>query len=530
MSRHLFLLSILAAIVLATTAACGNDDDGEAVGATGDTLVIALTSEPENLSPIFMDFYAGNWRTFNGLLSYDADLNLVPDLAAEMPDVSEDGETVTVRLREDVTFHDGEPLTSDDVVFTYESLLDPDVGTELRARFDLAEVIEGVEAIDEHTVEFHLSRPDAAFFHKLYPGIVPQHLLEGEDLNTADFNRNPVGTGPFVFDEWSSGERIVMTANEDYHHGDVGIPRVVFTFIEDENARVSQLRDGTVDATAVPPRLAGDFRDDDNFQVVEVPSADARVAVLPHDEPNLEDPQVRRALAMGINREAIVDGVLAGSGEPAYGPYIAGAMPPEIPHDPDAARELIEEAGWSTGSDGFYERDGERLGFELLYPSGDSVRRDIALAIRSDLQELGVDVEVDGAGWDVITDRFGSGDAGNMFAWGQPYDPDLELYLHFHSAFLDDGEPFNNPARIDDPAIDDALDTGRRSLDPDERLAAYSDLQEALQEDASWLFGVYMQPTIVMASNISDVEVQPEGHFHGVSRGVMWAMEDWQID
>src|SRR5690606_37980487 len=125
-----------------------------------------------------LDVNAGNWPIFNGLVAFDQDLELVPDLAAEMPEVSEDGRTVTVRLREDVTFHDGKPFTSEDVVFTWNAILDTNVATPIRERLALDGLIEGVRALGEYTVEFKLTRLDPAFVERLYTGIVPAHALE----------------------------------------------------------------------------------------------------------------------------------------------------------------------------------------------------------------------------------------------------------------------------------------------------------------------------------------------------------------
>jgi len=456
---------------------------------------------------------------------YGADLELLPDLAAELPSVSEDGRTVTARLRDGVLFHDGQPLTAEDVVFTWQALMDPALPTELRDYYSLREVLAGVRATDERTVEFELSRPDASFLHKLYVGIVPKHLLDGQDL-TGEFNRQPVGTGPYVFREWTSGARLVVEANGQYFRDKPAIGRLVFTFVPDENARVAQLQAGTIDAAGLPPRLAETFASDDRFTVYDVPSADARVAILPFEDARLADPRVRRAFSHAIDREAIVRGVLAGSGAPAFGPYIKDIPAPAIAHDPEAARALLREAGWEP-RDGGWVQGGERLGFTLMYPAADSVRRDIALAIRSDLAKIDVEVEIEGLGWDAILDRFGK--AGNVFGWGQPYDPALELTQLFHSRYADDDAPFTNPARIRNAEIDRALDEGATSPDPQVRRAAYERLLDLIQEDAHWLFLVTLKPTVVMRATIEGVQVQTEGHAHGFSRGLLWSVENWRL-
>lgn len=370
----------------------------------------------------------------------------IPDLAAALPEVSSDGLTVTVPLRDDVTFHDGEPFTADDVVFTYESIIDPEVASPLAGIMDS---LERVEALDEQTARFNLNRPDPAIFDKLQIGIVPEHLLSGEeDLETASFNSEPVGTGPYTFEEWTSGSRISLSANPDYFDGAPNIGRVVFTFVEDENSRAALLEDGSVDGIGLIPSLASRFEDSDEFQLFEVPSADARVIILPNENPALEDPEVRRALSLAIDREAMVDGVLYGYGEPAYGPIMPGhwAYDPaaEVPYDPEEASRLLEEAGWSdTDGDGTLDRDGQPLSFTLLYPADDSVREGVALATSSDLADIGVEATVEGQGFEAIEPR--AAQDPNVFGYGIPYDPDLELYRLFDSSFADDEEPSPTP-------------------------------------------------------------------------------------
>lgn len=150
-------------------------------GAASDTLVVALSDEPTNLNPIFGDLYGSiygdHWPIFSSLLDYDQQLELTPDLAAAAPEISADGLTVTVALRDGVRWHDGEPFTADDVVFTYQAFLDPAVATTLRD--ELYDSLDSVEAVDERTVRFTLSRVDPAFPDKLTLGIVPEHVLAG---------------------------------------------------------------------------------------------------------------------------------------------------------------------------------------------------------------------------------------------------------------------------------------------------------------------------------------------------------------
>jgi peptide/nickel transport system substrate-binding protein len=514
-------------------AGCGGSGDGSKT-ASG-TLVIALPSQPDNLNPIYADnVYGGNQNAFNGLLRYGRDLAAEPDLASALPTRSADGQRVTVKLRGDVRFSDGTPLTARDVVFTYESILDPKTASPLATLLDS---LDAVKAVDDGTVRFDLNRPDPAFYDKLQIGIVPEHLLAGKDLKTAAFNRKPVGTGPYVVTEFQPGGRIVEEANPSYFRGPAKIKRIVLTAVEDENARVALLEKGTIDAAGIVPKLAPRVRRNPDYNVIEVRTADARAAALPNRDPVLRDPAVRRALSYAVDRQKIVDSALAGAGEPAYGPIMQGhwAYDPagERPFDPARAGRLLDAAGWTQRGDGTREKGGRELSFTLMYPAGDSVRKDVALAFSSQMEKIGVDVKLQGLSFDVIQTRQDSG--ATEFGYGVPYDPDIELYTLFASKFADEpgdvaDTAFTNYPRTKNAAIDNALDAERSTLDQTARKRDFAKLQKALADDASWLWLVRLRHVVVISKRVHGVEPQVEPHAHGFSRGTSWNIEDWTLE
>lgn len=523
------LLGTAAAIVAAGIAGCGSDEPTSRNVEDG-TLVIALPSQPENLNPIAADsVYEGNQKLFNGLLRYAKDLSPEPDLAASLPTRSADGRRVTVKLRTDVTFHDGKPLTAEDVAFTYDAILDKDSASPLATLLDS---LESVRAVDATTVEFALDRPDPAFFDKLQVGIVPAHALAGQDLKTAAFNRRPIGTGPYVLKEFQPGGRIVMEANERYFRGAPKIKRLVLTAVPDENARVALLESGAVDAAGIVPKLADRVRRDGRYDVLEVRTADARVLALPTRDPVLRDRAVRRALTFAVDREGMVEGALAGAGEPAYGPIMPGhwAYSPvaEAKYDPAEAGRRLDAAGWRLGAGGLRAKGGRKLEFTVMYPAADSVRKDIALAFASDMAKVGVKAKLEGLTFDVIEKRQDRG--ATEFGYGTPYDPDLELYSLFHSQFATgDEDPFTNYPRTADRAVDAALDAERSTLDAADRKRAFADLQAAHADDASWLWLVRLRHVVAISKRVSGVDPQVEPHAHGFSRGTSWNLETWTL-
>ena len=231
--------------------------------------MIGFLGDATSLNPVIAtdgQSYIAEWPIFDSLVELDEKLGVKP-LLAESWEVSRDGLTYTFKLKKGVKWHDGKPFTARDVAFTFYSVLDPKVTTPHRGYFDalvgfpeltnkdnpkkpeeLAQ--RPIEVIDDHTIRFRLRYPYGAFLAVLVnprAGIVPEHVLKGQDLNTAEFNRKPIGTGPFKFVEWKRGERIVLEANPDYHAGRPALDRLIYRVIPDAVVLLQELRAGGVD-------------------------------------------------------------------------------------------------------------------------------------------------------------------------------------------------------------------------------------------------------------------------------------------
>jgi peptide/nickel transport system substrate-binding protein len=323
----------------------------------------------------------------------------------------------------------------------------------------------------------------------------------------------------------------VMKANPDYFRGAPKIKRVVMTAVPDENARIALLEKGAIDAAGVVPKLADRVRRDGKYNVFEVRTADSRTLALPTRDPVLRDPAVRRALSFAVDREKLVSGALAGIGEPAYGPLMKGhwayAPAGETPYDPAEAERRLEAAGWKRGGEGPRTKGGRTLGFTLMYPATDSVRKDLALGLAADLARIGARVKLEGLSFDVIKTRQDRG--ATEFGYGTPYDPDIELYGLFHSKFATDDDPYSNYPRTRNAAIDRALDDARGTLDRAARRESYARLQAEHAQDASWLWLVRLRHVVAISKRVSGVAPQLEPHAHGFSRGTSWNLEDWTL-
>ncbi|MDT0614881.1 ABC transporter substrate-binding protein [Streptomyces lancefieldiae] len=524
--RRIRSAAAAAAFVVGVGACSAPGDGGTGGGAkAAESVVIGVGSEPDTLSPLLGYGKDGNSKIFDGLLARDTDLRLKPALATALPEVAADGRTYTYTLRDGVKFSDGEPLTAQDVVYTYRTVLDAKTNNTARSELD---AIEDVRADGDDTVVFRLKYPYAAFAARTVLPIVPEHVAGGQDPNTGDFNTRPVGTGPYVLTNWSKGEKLTFKANPHYWGGRPTVKSFTMAVIADDNVRATRLRSGDLDGAVLPPNLAATFAKDEGRRTYEARSYDFRAVTLPTAGKVTGDRAIRRALDAAVDRQAMVDKILDGAGRPAYGPlpvddpWYRRAV--ERPHDLAGAGRILDEAGWKPGAGGVRAKDGQRASFTLYYPSGDKVRQDHALAYASDAKKAGIEVKVEGATWEVIEPRMGRDAV--LAGLGSVGDPDFGLYTLLHSSLAGDG--FNNMAHYANPVVDEALDTGRRSQDPKRRAAAYDEIQQALVDNPGYTFLTHIDHLYVLADRWDGLTTQLEPHEHGFASGPWWNIEDWQ--
>ncbi|MFF5445527.1 ABC transporter substrate-binding protein [Streptomyces sp. NPDC012888] len=516
----------LATALTAAAAACSAPSQG-GTGGTGaaDSAVVGIASEPETLSPLLGYGKDGNSKIFDGLLTHDADMKLKPALAAALPEVSADGLTYTYRLRKGVKFSDGAPFGAKDVVFTYRTILDPGTNNPSRTELD---AIGGVEAQGEDTVVFRLKYPYAPFAERTVLPIAPEHLAGRQDVNTGAFTTAPVGTGPYVLTAWSKGEKLSFKANPGYWGGEPAVKKFTMVVIKDDDVRATRLRSGELDAAILPPNLAKGFAGDKGRRTFAAKTFDYRTVTLPTHHPVTGDTAVRQALDVAVDRGAMVKGLLDGAGKPAYGPvptdspwFTAGT---ERTHDLGKARKILDDAGWKPGEDGIRTKDGVRASFPLWYTSGDKIRQDHALAFASDARKAGIEVKTEAGTWEVIEPRMKTDAV--LAGGGSPADPDFDQYLLLTSSLGGDG--FNNMAWYDNPAVDRALEDGRRSGDPASRKAAYDTVQRELVKNPGYVFLTHIDHLYVVNDKWTGTSTQVEPHDHGLGSGPWWNVETWK--
>lgn len=502
-------------------------EEGDPTGSET-TLTLVESNEPESLNPLVYLFGITS-KFYDGLFAITADGTIAPRLATEPAAANADATEWTVTLRDGVTFSDGSPLTAADVAATYQAVIDPDVGSPLASTFT---VLDEVTA-DGRQVRFSLDEPYAGFEALLTVGIGKADQIR-EPVRSSPANTKPVGSGPYVLADWRRGESMTLKANPHYWQDPPGVSGLTISYVSDQNAIAQRLAGGDFDGAQLPPSLARTFADSDDLEVWANPSADFRAVTLPRRGPGLDDPRVRTALNLGVDRQAMVDGILFGYGAAASQPFSAAqgdyyAEGSSLAHDPDRARKLLDRAGWRLDGEQRTKGD-ETLSFTVMYFPEDLLRRDLSLAFASDMKKIGVTVEVEAVG----RDRFGARmerDAALFGGGDMPYDPDqhVSALLDGRYADFDSDDPYRNPSGYQNAQVDEALAQGRATTDHAGRVAAYHRVQDEYLQDPAMVVLVVLEHTYV-ARNLdqwSGLEHVVEPHEHGVAWGPWWNIQTW---
>ena len=549
------------AVVIISLVACGSDSDegtesnrSETTEQAGDSGTSAATAAPAEdsgegqrliVGVQFLDDFVGagiaGFATppayssviaqflFDGLLELNPTQGYmpVPDLA-ESYEVSDDGLVYTFDLRDGVTWHDGEPFTSADVVFTLTAALDP--ANQARTAADLA-AVSSVTAPDDDTVVVELSRPFAPILQSLSLAIHPEHLLgpelaAGTPPSETTYAAAPVGTGPYMWSEYRPGEQLLLEANPAYFKGAPSISEAVLVAVADYDIAAARLAAGEIDLSEVTGAQLGLVEGLDGYSVNSVPSTNVYSIALNVADPLLADPRVRIALNNLVDRQALVDLIEGGLGEPALSPLVntsvetdAGAS---LATDVAAGTALLEEVGWVKGDDGTWSVDGTPVSLTLH----DGFAPQIAEVVASSLRDQGIDVEViTGEYSDIFGQLFADSSGFQMltYSFGAPTDPD-SIYILFHSqASLANGG-FNAFAYAN-PEVDAALDQARNETDFAARADSYAAFQEAAVSDPAYIL-LHTAPVHMVISDAVDgwdpglVEYQ-------FVRFLWWNVEEW---
>jgi len=494
----------------------------EAEPAAEGVIIVGLQAEPTTLDSQQISDYNSHraaYGLYDMLLRFKDESTEVEPGLAESWDVSEDGLEYTLSLRKGIKFHDGTDFNAEAVKFNLERQIDPNHPYHDTGEFPYAEftwgMVQSVEVVDEYTVKFILKDRFAPFLNHL--AMHPAAMASPAAIQKygRDFSINPVGTGPFKFVSWTPGVEVVLEKNPDYWRGDVTIDRVIYRPIIEDQSRLTELEAGSINFMVnVPPDDLERLRQDPRFTLVEQPGMHTWWVAFNHTRPPFDDVRVRQAMNYAVNKQAIIDNILQGTGVLAVNP-----LPPVVwsytddvqryDYDPEKAKQLLTEAGYPDGFSCVF----------WLPESGSGMQQPVTMgtAIQADLSAVGIDCEIQTFEWGTYLEKVivppeeAEFDLMEMSWIGDNGDPDNHLYI------LLSGEqwPPNgyNMGFYQNDEVDALLAEARVTLDRAKRTELYQEAQKLIAEDPPWIMVDHETQIVVMDAKIKNFKLHPTGPF-----------------
>jgi len=475
--------------------------------------VVAMESFAPNLDPRFpTDAYAAKVQglIFNGLLKFDDNLMLVPDLADSYQMLSD--RRMRFKLKKGVVFHNGKALTSADVVYTLKTLMDPKTKSQLYSTFNR---IAELEAPDDQTVEIELNEPFVPFLTALTVGIIPAD----SDKKGGLVSEYPIGTGPFAFVEMRKDQWIRLRANPQYFGGAPEIASLKIQTIRDDTTRVLQMLHGEVDLVqnGIPLVMAAWLKGQQGLKMESNTGINYVYMGFNLKDPILQDPQVREAIALGIDRNALIAARLKGLARPA-----SGLLSPDngfydgnvqvYPYDKEMAKHLLDQAGYPD-PDGA----GPKPRFTMsLKTSNKRDRVAMARAISRELNEIGIQVEVQPFEWGTFFRDIRTGNFQTFTStWVGVTDPDM-----YYNAFDSDMVPPKGANRgyFSNAEIDDLLETARIEVDVQKRKKLYAKVQKILAQELPYVSLWYEDNVVFLQKDVQGYQLRPDASLIGLAR------------
>ncbi|WWR19008.1 ABC transporter substrate-binding protein [Lachnospiraceae bacterium JLR.KK009] len=485
-----------------------------------------------SLDPVKGSFSYGYDFISNGLVRVNPKAEYEGDLA-ESWEISEDSLAYTYHLKKGIQFQDGSGFSAEDVVFTYQTVME---NQGQNGEVDLSKV-KKVEAVDEYTVKFTLKEPYSPFLDSTAQlGIVPK-----DGYDSAAFDQMPVGTGPWKVVQYDAEQQLIVEANEGYFEGAPEIKRVTFVDMDNE-AAFSNARSGQLDVVMVQPSYAAESVEGMHMEKLE--TMDVRNISLPCREPGTftnangeqvevgnpvtSDVSVRKALAIGIDRQQIIENAFHGVGKPAVGwtgNLIWGNTAEYEDSRAEEAKGLLEESGWAdTDGDGIREKNGVECAFEVYTPADEQDRYMLAAAAAESAADLGISITVKQATWDEIVEKTNT--QGAVWGFGQ-FSP-MVIGNQFQSGCFT-VQPYANPSGYENPEVDKLIAEAISANTQEQAVAAWKQAQAAYAEDYPYLYLANIEHCYFISDRLDisrDTQI-PHPHGHGIP--IICNMKDWKL-
>jgi peptide/nickel transport system substrate-binding protein len=482
------------------------------------TLTMAISSSPSRINPILDNDGASSeisqW-VFNGLFKYNKDGNIVEDLAQSYE--FKNDTILIIKLRKDVLWHDGEKFSADDVIFTYNTIKSPKIFTSITS---LYRVIKSVEKIDDYTIKIIYKEPYFKALELWMTGMLPYHILKDEkDMMTSDFNKKPIGTGPYILKGFKNSTDIELFAFNDYFEGKVNIDKILYKFVPDANTRFLMLKQnkldiGQLNSLQIERQIDDEFKKD--YQIIEKPDFSYSYLGFNLKREKFKDKRLREALSLAIDRQEIIDIMSFGHAQVCKGPFLPGsfAFNSEVKSpktDIVKAKNLLKELGYDETNP---------FTFELITSTGSSTGAYIAQIIQHQLQKVGVELKIRVMEWQAFLNtvieprKFDS----VLMGWGMPLTPDA--YSVWHSDNQRKGG--FNFIGYKNEEVDKLIKKGSKIVDREELGKVYRRIFRLIAEDIPYIF--ISVPNSITAVNKKIKNIEP------ALTGITHNQKDWVID
>jgi peptide/nickel transport system substrate-binding protein len=476
-------------------------------------LILALNAEPSLLNPLLSTDMASSSvedLIFDALFKVNAKLELEPHLLKSYQ-FSKNGLECDFLLRNDVQWQDGLPLTADDVIFTFQKLMDPKTNTVRRS----ALMIEDRPILFEKTGMFSfkavLPKPYAPFLVSMAQSILPKHLYEKENINTTALNRKPVGSGPFKLKEWKSGGYVLLERNENYFLGKPKLKAILYKIIPETNTRLMALQKGEIHVEAIPPKDLPRFVKNSQLNIFSYDQLFYYYMGF-----NLKgkflDKRLRYAVAHAIDKKQLIRSVFKGLATPAYSPAspVSWSYESEVAkfdYAPEKTKKYLAEMGYTLAGE-YYEKSGKALEFELLLPQGSRDGQKAAVIMQEYLKRAGIKMNIREMEWTALLKIVNNPGPKQfdavMIGWSLGLDPDT--YALWHSKEYPKGFNF---VGYYNQQVDKLSVQGRETLERAQRQKIYSQIQKQIAQDQPYYFLWYPKTITAVSKKVGGYDAKP---------------------
>lgn len=512
------------------------------IAASNDVLIFAQNQEPAQFNPLL--YVNAGIDTVPEACCFDAlwDINeegkFIPNLAIEVPSqengrISQDGKKWNITLKKGVKWHDGKPFSAKDVEFTYKTIINPKVAVRSRSGMDL---IEDFKILDESNIQITLSKPYSPFFWSWQDmHIVPEHILSNvPDINTAKFNTQPIGTGPFLFEERVPGSHTIYKRNPNYHRGIPKLAKFIHKYVPDQSVLYSQFKTGEIDVLGtqgIPPERVAEAKKLADREVLYTPIPNVEFIYFNCGKPQFADPRVRRALFLAMDKKKLIDQIYYGTVKRTlsylhsnHWAYNSKLVDPG--YYPRKAAEILDSIGWRVGTDGIREKDGVKMQFSMSTSAGNKSREQAEQMIQQNLKEINVAMEIKNMPGSVVWGEYCTMSKFDtlMVGWNPPVgvDPDYTSRCHSKQIPAKYGKG-SNYTQYENPVLDKLLEEGVSITDFNKRKEIYYKIQEILSDEMPFapIFGKAYN--IGIKSSVGGYKVNP------YVADQQWNIQEWYV-